>query len=175
MLFHELHSAGRRRCQENLEGQAERRWAWIRFSSFPPCLGPSARTSGVAGLAGALPSCSGNERVAGIRSRQPAILHKEYSTPAGKLRPVFASPTTGRTVITSPCGRLPGATRPQASVHRRGGELEALRSWLTPPHPDDVAQYKAEAERATSSRGNRAFCWQAAGCGRGYGGLVLRV
>ncbi|HTS70989.1 MAG TPA: uroporphyrinogen decarboxylase family protein [Terriglobia bacterium] len=80
---------------------------------------------------------------------QPAILHKEYTTPAGKLR------TSVRMSDDWPHGdhipfvddfQVPRAIKPLLSGDSR--ELEALQFLLTPPSPEDIAQFQAEAERA---------------------------
>jgi uroporphyrinogen-III decarboxylase len=80
---------------------------------------------------------------------QPAILHKEYSTPAGKLR------TSVRLSDDWPHGdhipfmddyQVPRAVKPLLTGE--AAELEALQYLLMPPQPDDVAQFQAEAERA---------------------------
>jgi len=80
---------------------------------------------------------------------QHAVLHKEYSTPAGKLQ------TSVRLSDDWPHGdhipfmddyQVPRATKPLLTGE--AGELEALRFLLTPPQADDVAAFQAEAERA---------------------------
>jgi len=82
-------------------------------------------------------------------SGEAGILHKEYSTPAGKLE------TSVRLSDDWPHGehipfvddyQVPRATKPLLS----GGtsELDALRYLLTPPRPDDVKRYQAEAVHA---------------------------
>ena len=85
------------------------------------------------------------------------VLHKEYLTPAGKLR------TSVRLSDDWPHGdhipfvddfQVPRAIKPLLSGDM--AELEALQFLLTPPNSDDVAHFKAEAERAhafTSARG----------------------
>lgn len=78
-----------------------------------------------------------------------AILHKEYSTPAGKLE------TSVRLSDDWPHGnhipfiddyQVPRAIKPLLTG--AAGELEALQYLLTPPHAEDIARFGAEAERA---------------------------
>lgn len=80
---------------------------------------------------------------------QHAVLHKEYSTPAGKLQ------TSVRLSDDWPHGdhipfmddyQVPRAIKPLLTGD--AVELEALQYMLTPPPSDDIAQFKAEAERA---------------------------
>jgi hypothetical protein len=80
---------------------------------------------------------------------QHAVLHKEYSTPAGKLQ------TSIRLSDDWPHGdhiplmddyQVPRAIKPLLTGD--AVELEALQYMLTPPPSDDIAQFKAEAERA---------------------------
>ena len=79
----------------------------------------------------------------------PSILHKEYCTPAGKLR------TSVRLSDDWPHGshipfvddfQVPRAIKPLVTGAAR--ELEILQFLLTPPEPEDIARFKAEAERA---------------------------
>ena len=80
---------------------------------------------------------------------QHAILHKEYSTPAGKLQ------TSVRLSDDWPHGdhipfiddyQVPRAIKPLLTGD--AVELEALQYVLTPPPSEDIAQFQAEAERA---------------------------
>jgi len=80
---------------------------------------------------------------------QHAVLHKEYSTPAGTLQ------TSVRLSDDWPHGdhipfiddyQVPRAIKPLLTGE--AVELEALRYLLTPPQSDDLAPFKAEAERA---------------------------
>jgi len=80
---------------------------------------------------------------------QCAVLHKQYSTPAGKLE------TSVRLSDDWPHGdhipfvddyQVPRAIKPLLSGE--AAELDALRYLLAPPHPDDVKQFQIEAERA---------------------------
>jgi len=91
----------------------------------------------------------------GLRERredvpgQHAVLHKEYSTPAGKLQ------TSIRLSDDWPHGdhipfvddyQVPRAIKPLLTGD--AAELEALQFLLTPPQSEDMAQFKTEAERA---------------------------
>jgi len=76
------------------------------------------------------------------------ILHREYSTPGGKLA------TSVRLSEDWPHGdhipfvddyQIPRAEKPLIT---RPKELEALQCLLTSPHEQDVAQFKKEAEKA---------------------------
>jgi hypothetical protein len=78
-----------------------------------------------------------------------AILHKEYSTPAGRLH------TSVRLSEDWPHGnhipfiddyQVPRAIKPLITGDREG--LAALQYLLTPPQAEDVAQFEVEAERA---------------------------
>jgi uroporphyrinogen-III decarboxylase len=80
---------------------------------------------------------------------QYAVLHKEYSTPAGKLE------TSVRLSEDWPHGnhipfvddfQVPRAIKPLLSGE--AAELDALQYLLKPPDPDDVKQFQVEAERA---------------------------
>jgi uroporphyrinogen-III decarboxylase len=80
---------------------------------------------------------------------QEGVLHKEYSTPAGKLQ------TSVRLSQDWPHGdhipfvddyQVPRAVKPLLTGE--AVELEALRYLLTAPSSDDIAQFQAEAERA---------------------------
>ena len=80
---------------------------------------------------------------------QHGVLHKEYLTPAGKLA------TSVRLSDDWPHGdhipiiddyQLPRAIKPLLTGD--AAELKALEYLLAPPRPDDIAQFKAEAERA---------------------------
>jgi uroporphyrinogen-III decarboxylase len=76
------------------------------------------------------------------------ILHREYMTPAGKLQ------TSVRLSEDWPHGdhipfvddyQAPRAIKPLITKAR---DLEALRFLLTPPRPEDVAEYEGEAQKA---------------------------
>jgi hypothetical protein len=80
--------------------------------------------------------------------RDGDILHKEYTTPAGKLS------TSVRLSDDWPHGKhipfvddyqVPRALKPLIT---RAEELEALRYFLTPPHEQDVAAFAQEAQEA---------------------------
>lgn len=82
-------------------------------------------------------------------SGRPHILHKEYSTPAGKLE------TSVRLSDDWPHGnhipfvddyQVPRAIKPLLSGE--ASELQALQYLLTAPHGEDVRQFQIEAERA---------------------------
>ena len=77
-----------------------------------------------------------------------AILHKEYTTPAGKLT------TSVKLSDDWPHGehipfvddyQIPRAVKPLITEQ---GELDALRYMLRPPSPEDINAYKREAQRA---------------------------
>ena len=77
------------------------------------------------------------------------ILHKEYTTPAGKLR------TSVRLSEDWPHGnhipfvddyQVPRALRP--ILTGEAGQLEVLRYLLIPPHAEDVTQFELEARTA---------------------------
>ncbi|HUU12391.1 MAG TPA: uroporphyrinogen decarboxylase family protein [Terriglobia bacterium] len=76
------------------------------------------------------------------------ILHREYTTPAGQLQ------TSVRLSEDWPHGdhipfvddyQVPRAIKPLVTEAR---DLEALRFLLTPPTPEDIAEYDREAENA---------------------------
>jgi hypothetical protein len=80
---------------------------------------------------------------------QHLVLYKEYSTPAGKLQ------TSVRISDDWPHGdhipfiddyQVPRAIKPLLTGD--AVELEALHYLLTPPQSNDIAQFKAEPERA---------------------------
>jgi len=80
---------------------------------------------------------------------QHPTLHREYTTPAGKLR------TGVRLSDDWPHGdhipfvddyQVPRSIKPLFTGNP--AELEALRYLLTPPHPDDIRLFKVEGERA---------------------------
>ena len=145
-------TALRRRCQENLYElvKAERAWAWTPFFLSLLCPVRSAWT---------IRTCAGCRCVSILRwdcanggkrfRARYAILHKEYSTPAGKLE------TSVRLSDDWPHGnhipfvddyQVPRAIKPLLSGE--ASELETLRYLLTPPQSDDVEQFQVEAERA---------------------------
>lgn len=81
-------------------------------------------------------------------TRDGAILHKEYTTPAGKLS------TSVRLSDDWPHGdhipfvddyQIPRALKPLVTEVR---ELEALRYLLTPPAAEDTARFREEARKA---------------------------
>jgi uroporphyrinogen-III decarboxylase len=83
------------------------------------------------------------------------ILHREYATPAGTLQ------TSVRLSEDWPHGdhipfvddyQVPRAIKPLVTEAR---DLEALRFLLTPPTPEDVAEYEREAERARAFAGEQ--------------------
>jgi hypothetical protein len=80
---------------------------------------------------------------------QPAVLHKQYTTPAGKLQ------TSVRMSDDWPHGnhipfiddyQVPRALKPLLTGD--GKELESLQFLLAPPRSDDVGHFMAEAGRA---------------------------
>ncbi|MGD0009360.1 MAG: uroporphyrinogen decarboxylase family protein [Terriglobia bacterium] len=145
-------TALRRRCQENLYElvKAERALGLDSFLFIPTLSRP--RRPDHPDLRG-LPVRF--HPAVGMRQRreevpgQHAVLYKEYSTPAGKLQ------TSVRLSDDWPHGdhipfmddyQVPRAIKPLLTGD--AVELEALRYLLTPPQSDDIAQFKAEAERA---------------------------
>jgi len=145
-------TALRRRCQENLYElvKAERAMGLDSFLFIPTLPRPERpEHPELRGLPvrfhPAVETKESREYVPG----QHAILHKAYSTPAGKLQ------TSVRVSDDWPHGdhipfvddyQVPRALKPLFTGE--AGEIEALSFLLTPPHPDDIAQYKLEAERA---------------------------
>lgn len=76
------------------------------------------------------------------------VLHKEYSTPAGKLSTgvrLSEDWTHGEHIPFVDDYQIPRALKPLVTER---SDLDALRYMLTPPHPDDVAQYRREVEIA---------------------------
>ncbi len=145
-------TALRRRCQENMYElvKAERAMGLDSFLFIPTLSRPQRpEHPELRGLPvrfdSAVETRERREDVPG----QHAVLHKEYSTPAGKLQ------TSVRLSDDWPHGdhipfiddfQVPRAIKPLLTGE--AGELEALQYLLTPPQSDDVAQFKAEAERA---------------------------
>jgi hypothetical protein len=76
------------------------------------------------------------------------ILHKEYTTPAGKLTTSVKLSNDwphGERIPFVDDYQIPRAIKPLITERR---ELEALRYMLRPPSPEDVNAYKREAQRA---------------------------
>lgn len=76
------------------------------------------------------------------------LLHKEYLTPAGKLRTSVRLTddwTHGDHIPFVDDYQVARALKPLITER---GELEALPYFLTPPSPEDVAAFQREAERA---------------------------
>jgi hypothetical protein len=76
------------------------------------------------------------------------ILHKEYTTPAGKLTTSVKLSNDwphGERIPFVDDYQIPRASKPLITERR---ELEALRYMLRPPSPEDVNAYKREAQRA---------------------------
>ncbi|MGA2984492.1 MAG: uroporphyrinogen decarboxylase family protein [Terriglobia bacterium] len=145
-------TALRRRCQENMYElvRAERAMGLDSFLFIPTLSRPQRpEHPELRGLPVRFdPAVATRERREEVPG-QHAILHKEYSTPAGKLR------TSVRLSDDWPHGdhipfmddyQVSRAIRPLLSGDT--AELEALPYLLTPPHSDDIAHFKAEAERA---------------------------
>ena len=145
-------TALRRRCQENMYElvKAERAMGLDSFLFIPTLSRPQRpEHPELRGLPVRFdPAVRTHERREEVPGEH-AILHKEYSTPAGKLR------TSVRLSDDWPHGdhipfiddfQVPRAIKPLLTGE--AGELDALRYLLTPPQSDDVAQFKAEAERA---------------------------
>jgi uroporphyrinogen-III decarboxylase len=142
----------RRRCQENMYElvKAERAMGLDSFLFIPTLSRPERpEHPELRGLPVRFdPTVTTRERREDVAG-QHAVLHKEYSTPAGKLR------TSVRLSDDWPHGdhipfmddyQVPRAIKPLLSGEE--AELEALQYLLTPPRSDDVAQFKAEAEGA---------------------------
>ena len=145
-------TALRRRCQENMYElvKAERAMGLDSFLFIPTLSRPQRpEHPELRGLPVRFdPAVETQERREDVPG-QHAVLHKEYSTPAGKLQ------TSVRLSDDWPHGdhipfiddfQVPRAIKPLLTGE--AGELEALQYLLTPPQSDDVAQFKAEAERA---------------------------
>ena len=145
-------TALRRRCKENMYElvKAERAMGLDSFLFIPTLSRPERPEH---------PELRGLpvrfDPVATMRERreempgQNAVLHKEYSTPAGKLQ------TSVRLSDDWPHGdhipfiddyQVPRAIKPLLTGD--SAELEVLQYLLTPPRPDDIARFQAEAERA---------------------------
>jgi uroporphyrinogen-III decarboxylase len=76
------------------------------------------------------------------------LLHKEYTTPAGKLTTAVRLSedwTHGDHIPFVDDYQIPRAIKPLVTER---SELEALRYLLTPPQPDDVARFRQEVETA---------------------------
>ena len=145
-------TALRRRCQENLYElvKAERAMGLDSFLFIPTLSRPQrSEHPELRGLPVRFdPAVGMRERREEVPG-QHAVLHKEYLTPAGKLQ------TSVRLSDDWPHGdhipfmddyQVPRAIKPLLTGD--AVELEALRYLLTPPQSDDIAQFKAEAERA---------------------------
>jgi hypothetical protein len=145
-------TALRRRCHENMYElvKAERAMGLDSFLFIPTLARPQRPEH---------PELRGLpvrfDPAVGLRERredvpgQHAVLHKEYSTPAGKLQ------TSIRLSDDWPHGdhipfvddyQVPRAIKPLLTGD--AAELEALQFLLTPPQSQDMAQFKTEAERA---------------------------
>jgi uroporphyrinogen-III decarboxylase len=145
-------TALRRRCGENMYelAKAERTMGLDPFLFIPTLARPQRPDHPeLRGLPvrfhPAVTTREWRENVAG----EHAILHKEYSTPAGKLR------TDVRVSDDWPHGdhipfiddyQVPRAIKPLLTGAE--GELEALQYLLAPPFAQDVAQFKCEMEHA---------------------------
>ena len=145
-------TALRRRCQENLFElvKAERAMGLDSFLFIPTL--PRPQRPDHPELRGlpvrfdpAVETSERREEPAG----KNAILHKEYRTPAGKLE------TSVRLSDDWPHGnhipfmddyQVPRAIKPL--ITGKEGQLNVLRYLLTPPHPDDVAQFQIEIAKA---------------------------
>ena len=145
-------TALRRRCQENMYElvKAERAMGLDSFLFIPTLSRPERpEHPELRGLPVRFdPTVTTRERREDSPSRN-GVLHKEYSTPAGKLH------TSVRLSDDWPHGdhipfmddyQVPRAIKPLLSGD--AAELEALQYLLTPPRSDDIARFKAEAERA---------------------------
>jgi len=145
-------TALRRRCQENLYElvKAERDMGLDSFLFIPTLPRPQRPDHpDLRGLPVRFHPSVETREVRFIISDKYPLLLKEYSTPAGTLQ------TSVRLSDDWPHGshipfvddyQVSRATKPLLSGE--AAELEALRYLLTPPHPDDVKQFQAEAEHA---------------------------
>ncbi len=145
-------TALRRRCHENMYElvKAERAMGLDSFLFIPTLSRPQRpEHPELRGLPVRFDAAVGMQERREDVPGQHAILHKEYLTPAGKLQ------TSVRLSDDWPHGnhipflddfQVPRAIKPLLTGEP--GELQALQYLLTPPHSDDVAHFKAEAERA---------------------------
>jgi len=144
-------TALRRRCHEDLYGlvKAERALGLDPFLFIPSA--PRPQRPDHPDLRGLPvrphPSVTTREWREEVRDGS-AILHKEYTTPAGPLR------TSTRLSDDWPHGdHIPfvddyQTARALKPLITKREELEALRYLLMPPQPEDVAAFQREAERA---------------------------
>ncbi len=142
-------TALRRRCQENMYElvKAERAMGLDSFLFIPTL--PRPQRPDHPELRGLPVRFHPAVQTREWREEVPGVLHKEYSTPAGKLQ------TSVRLSDDWPHGdhipfvddyQVPRAAKPLLTGV--SGELEALRYLLTAPPSDDIARFKAEVERA---------------------------
>ncbi len=145
-------TALRRRCQENMYElvKAERAMGLDSFLFIPTLSRPERpEHPELRGLPVRFdPAVTTRERREDFPG-ESGVLHKEYSTPAGKLQ------TSVRLSDDWPHGnhipfvddyQVPRAIKPLLTGE--AVELEVLQYLLTPPRPDDIARFQAEAERA---------------------------
>jgi len=145
-------TALRRRCQENLYElvKAERAMGLDSFLFIPTLPRPQRPDHPeLRGLPVRFDPAVEMHEVREEPGGEPAILHKEYRTPAGTLA------TSVRLSDDWPHGdhipflddyQVPRAIKPVLTG--KAGELEALRYLLTPPRADDFAQFQAESAKA---------------------------
>jgi uroporphyrinogen-III decarboxylase len=145
-------TALRRRCQENMYElvKAERAMGLDSFLFIPTLSRPERpEHPELRGLPVRFdPAVTTRERREDFPGKS-GVLHKEYSTPAGKLQ------TSVRLSDDWPHGdHIPFIDDYQMSraikplLPGNAVELEALQHLLTPPRPDDISRFQAEAERA---------------------------
>src|SRR5208337_443057 len=144
-------TALRRRCKEDRYELAKAERA-MGLDSFPfiPAL-PRPLRPDHPDLRGLPVRLDASAKVKEWREESPGsdpILHKEYTTPAGKLT------TSVKLSEDWPHGahipflddyQIPRAIKPLITERR---ELEILQHMLTPPSPEDVEEYDREAKRA---------------------------
>ena len=142
----------RRRCHENFYElvQAERAMGLDSFLFIPTLPRPQRPDHPeLRGLPVRFHPSVGMREWREDPSGEHAILHKEYTTPAGPLQ------TSVRLSDDWPHGnhipfiddyQVPRAIKPLLTGDP--AELEALRYLLTPPSTEDIAQFRLEAERA---------------------------
>jgi len=145
-------TALRRRCQENFYelARAERAMGLDPFLFIPTLSRPQRPDHPeLRGLPARFDPAVEMHEVREEQRGEHAVLHKDYITPAGKLR------TSVRLSDDWPHGdhipfvddyQVPRAIKPLITGEE--GQLAALRYLLTPPQPDDVERFQAESAQA---------------------------
>ena len=145
-------TALRRRCQENMYElvKAERAMGLDSFLFIPTLSRPERpEHPELRGLPvrfdPAVTTQEQREDIAG----EHAVLHKEYSTPAGKLRTIVRLSDDwphGDHIPFIDDYQVSRAIKPLLTGN--AVELEVLQYLLTPPRSDDIARFQAEGVRA---------------------------